>query len=170
MRAGKWRYPDWLLLAFTAGIVAGTAAVRLFGGNLIREQLEGVTYAAGPPTWEFYIKVLMRRLFQITAGWIIGMTICSVPLLCLAAAWAGVSQAVVLSVLTAQKGLMGLPLFLCSLLPHCLIYGVVWWILASWAGGEEKRVRLVPFMVLAALTALGAASEAVISPLLTRLF
>ena len=45
-------------------------------------------------------------------------TVYSAVLFGLAAVWGGVTVAVVMSVLTSQKGLLGLPAFLCSMAPQ----------------------------------------------------
>ena len=170
MKTRKWGYPDWLALFFVAGVLLGTGAARLFGPSVLREQGTAAALAAGSGSWELYWPVLRHRLLQTAAGWMMGMTICSAWLFCLAAAWAGIYAAVVLSLLTAGRGILGLPIFLCGLLHHGLFSGMVWWILAAWAGGEEKRTRLLPFLLLEAFTALGAGAQVWLAPLLTAWF
>lgn len=54
-------------------------------------------------------EVLRVREMQLAAGWLVGLTVCSVPLFGLIAAWGGLTVAVLVSVLTSQKGLLGLP-------------------------------------------------------------
>lgn len=170
MRVRKWGYPEWLALSFGLGILLGTVAVRFFGWPVAAElvrQTGQADIAAGWEAWELFGSVFWRRLVQVTAGWLMGMTICSAPLFCLVSAYGGLSAAVALSLLTARKGILGLPAFLVSLFPQWLIYGAVWWLLAAWAGGSPKRVRLGAFFLLVLFTACGAGAEILINPVVS---
>lgn len=164
----RFNYQDWLLICFILGILGGTAAAHFFGGQTVKAQVLGGTGTdlgldAGGMR-DLFFDTCRFRLTQLAAGWLMGLTVCSVPLFCLAAAYGGVSLAVVLSVLTAQKGLLGLPAFLCSLFPQGLLYLMVWLVLAGWAGGEKKKVRLVSVLLLAIIMAMGAFLEIYVCP------
>ena len=164
----RFNYQDWLLICFILGILGGTAAAHFFGGQTVKAQVLGGTGTdlgldAGGMR-ELFFDTCRFRLTQLAAGWLMGLTVCSVPLFCLTAAYGGVSLAVVLSVLTAQKGLLGLPAFLCSLFPQGLLYLMVWLVLAGWAGGEKKKVRLVSVLLLAIIIAMGAFLEIYVCP------
>lgn len=153
-------YKDWLLLCFLMGILMGTAAAHFFG-----DSVGGVLAAGGRRGGEACLYVLRVRLAQLAVGWLIGLAVCSAPLFGLAAAYTGMSLAVVLSVLTEQKGLLGLPVFLCAMGPQGIFYGAVWAVLARWAGNPKKRARLGPLALLGLLAAAGAFAEVYISPL-----
>ena len=51
------------------------------------------------------------------------------------------------------------PLFLAALLPQGILYGLVWGVLAGWAGQREKRLHLAPALVLLGIMAAGAFLE-----------
>lgn len=176
MRVKRLRYQDLLALSFLLGIVLGTAAVRFFGWPVVLEQSgqAGLAGRGGMMAWKEmagnFGGLFGRRFLQLAAGWMMGMTVCSVPLFCLAAACGGLSWSVTLSILTARKGLLGLPAFLGSLFPQWLVYGAVWWVLALWAGQEVKRVRLGAFLLLVLLTALGAWAETFLNPIFSNWF
>lgn len=48
-------------------------------------------------------------------------------------------MAVVMSVLTSQKGLLGLPAFLCSMGAPGVCYALAWAVLAMWAGKRKRK-------------------------------
>ena len=173
MQVKKWRYQDWLAFSFGFGVLLGTAAVRFFGWPVVLEQVRQPEQAAFPDRWEalrLFCVVFRCRFLQLTAGWLMGMTVCSVPLFCMTAAYGGLSAAVTLSLLTARKGMLGLPAFLIGLFPQWIIYGAVWWILASWASGTQKKVRLGAFLLLILFTACGAGAEILVNPIFSAYF
>lgn len=157
-------YKDWLLLCFLLGILWGTAAAHFFGESAggLRE-LTG--YRASDRSWETYFYVCRARFAQLAVGWLMGLAVCSAPLFGAAAAYTGMTLAVVLSALTEQKGILGLPVFLCAVGPQGIFYGAVWAVLAMWAGDPAKRTRLGPLALLGLLAAAGAFAEVYISPL-----
>lgn len=108
--------------------------------------------------------VILRRLGEAAVLWILGMTPVGRAGFCLFFASVGFAAAVVLSVLTMQAGILALPLFLLSLFPQLFFYIPVVSILARWGTGGEKRLHGAAFAILLALTALGAASETLVSP------
>lgn len=164
----RLNYQDRLLICFILGIVGGTAAAHFFGGQTVKAQVLGGAGAGIVPGTgglrALFFDTCRFRLTQLAAGWLMGLTVCSLPLFYLTAAYGGMSLAVVLSVLTAQKGLLGLPAFLCGLFPQGLLYLPVWLVLAGWAGGEKKRVRLVSLLLLAAIMVMGAFLETYVCP------
>lgn len=108
--------------------------------------------------------VFMRRAGQAAVIWLAGMTPCSLAVLCLASSAAGFSMAAVLSALTAETGLLALPLFLMALFPQCLFYAPAAAILIQWGLKEEKKVRAAAFLILLAVLAAGAAAEVWLNP------
>ena len=118
----------------------------------------------------FFWQVLRLRFAQLAVGWLMGLTVYSAVLFGLAAVWGGVTVAVVMSVLTSQKGLLGLPAFLCSMAPQGVCYALAWAVLAMWAGKQEKKIRLAPFGLLLLVGALGTFLEVYASPALYGLW
>lgn len=80
------------------------------------------------------------------------------------------SLAVVLSVWTMRKGILGIAAFLCSILPHGIIYLLIWYVLSVWSGQAQKKLHILPGLLLIAMSGAGAFLEIWISPLLAGLF
>ncbi|MFR2779946.1 MAG: hypothetical protein ACLTBL_02665 [Clostridium sp.] len=97
-RQRRFSYEDWLIFCFGAGIIGGTAVVLLFGEGALgrgllagegREDLWGkgmiscLTETLKDGGLEQAMKeagvvsLLAKRLLQMTAGWVAGLTICS---------------------------------------------------------------------------------------------
>ena len=109
MEVRSLTYQDWLLACFVLGVAGGTAAAHFFGGQTVKSQVLG---GLGPGTVldalerrALFFQVLRVREMQLAVGWLVGLTVCSVPLFGLIAAWGGLTVAVPLSILTSQKGL-----------------------------------------------------------------
>ena len=88
----------------------------------------------------------------------------ALPLFCIFTVLAGFSMGFVLSVITVQKGLMGLPVFLMTVMPQCLCYLPVFGILLFWGVQKGRRFRIPAFLLLLLLTAAGSALEAWVNP------
>ena len=128
LRLGTLTYEDWLLFCFTAGIFCGTAAALAFGGPTVQGCILGAagSFGSGNRGVKEYIIVFRQRALETCGGWLAGVTVCSQMLFGFLTFYAGMSLAVVLSVLTIRKGLLGIAAFLCTVLPHGLVY--------SWCG------------------------------------
>ena len=74
-----------------------------------------------------------------------------------------------MSVLTMQKGILGIAAFLFAVLPHGLVYLINWYVLSGWSGQFQKKLHILPGMLLVAMAGAGAFLEVYISPLLTGL-
>lgn len=169
---GAFSYQDWLLFCFVLGIVGGTAAAVAFGGPVVQGCVLGAAgtvrtrgeYSAGE-----FLSVWKHRAFETGVGWVAGLTVCSQMLYGLLTFYAGMSLAVVMSVLTMQKGILGIAAFLCAVLPHGLVYILVWYVLSVWSGQVQKKLHILPGLLLIAIAGAGAFLEVCISPLLTGL-
>ena len=53
-------------------------------------------------------------MIEVLIAWLIGLTAYAVPCFCVLSAGFGLSVGVVLSVMTGQKGILGLPFFSCE--------------------------------------------------------
>mgnify|MGYP000706595770 CR=1 FL=1 len=108
-----------------------------------------------------FLTVLIKRLFQAGAGWLAGLMICSRFFFGCLTVWAGMCVSVSFAALTLEKGAVALPSYLWYSFPQGIIYFFVWTVLAGWAGGRERRLRAGAFLLLMAVTAMGAALECV---------
>ncbi len=71
---------------------------------------------------QLFYQVLRQRGIEVWIAWLIGLTAYAVPMYCLLTAGIGFSMGFVLSVITVQKGLMGLPVFLMTVMPQGVCY------------------------------------------------
>lgn len=169
---GSLTYQDWLLFCFVMGAFAGTAAALAFGGPVVQGCILGAAGSAGihgNSSVKEFLGVWKQRAFEAGAGWLAGLTVCSQMLFGFLTFYAGMSLAVVLSVLTMRKGILGIAAFLCTVLPHGLIYLLVWYVLSGWSGQMQKKLHILPGVLLIVMTGAGAFLEAYVSPLLTGL-
>lgn len=166
----RGRLEDVLFFCFLAGLLAGTAAANYcfpsFGeeashylGLLKQNAQLGGTEAA-----QLFFVVFRQRLLEVFIAWLLGLTIYAVPCFCFLSGALGLSMGMVLSILTGQKGLMGLPVFFMTLMPQAFCYLPVWAILLYWVKRQGKRFKLPALLLLFALAALGSACEVWLNP------
>lgn len=143
------------------GILAGTMWANGMGNSDWQEwaALYGRTNGE-----DQYVRLFLGRAAQAGFVWLLGMSLAAVPGFCLLALGTGFSMAFILSCMTVQNGLMGLPLFLASLFPHFLFYIPVGAILTSWGLWSAPRPRIAGFCVLLLIIAAGAGAEAFVNP------
>ena len=166
-------YQDWLLFCFVLGVLGGTAAALAFGGPVVQGCILGAAGTAGAGNRygaKDFLAVWKQRAFETGAGWLAGLTVCSQMLFGFLTFYAGMSLAVVLSVLTIRKGLLGIAAFLCAVLPHGLVYLLVWYVLSGWSGQIQKKLHILPGLLLLIITGAGAFLEVFVSPFLWGLF
>ena len=183
-RHRRFSYGDWLCFCFIAGVTAGPAAALSFG-NAASAEIRAFEYAVPSASlWAaglkarladavvaggikktlangVFLTVLIKRLFQAGAGWLAGLMICSRFFFGCLTVWAGMCVSVSFAALTLEKGAVALPSYLWYSLPQGIIYFFVWTVLAGWEGGIERRLRAGAFLLLMAVTAMGAALECV---------
>ena len=163
-------YQDWLLVCFMLGVLAGTAAALAFGGPTVQGCILGMAGTAGARPEQdsgIFLSALKRRTFETGAGWLAGLTVCSQMLFGFLTFYAGMSIAVVLSVLTVQKGILGMAAFACAVLPQGIIYVLVWYVLSRWSGQQQKKLHILPGLLLMVMAGAGAWLEAFVSPFLS---
>lgn len=164
-------YQNRLLLFFIAGILGGTITANLLSEEL-KQQIgyfdtlflseQALNMAQKQQMWLF---VLRQRCMELLGAWLLSLTVFSAVGFCGAAALVGGSVGVVLSVITAQKGLLGLVFYLGTILPQALFYIPIGLILASWAGEEKHPIRIPAILLLSLLLVVGTAAEAWLSPI-----
>lgn len=169
-------YQERLLFCFLGGVIVGTVIANLLSSEL-RSQVGyfdalflsgGVLNAAERK--RLWIYVLRQRLLEVTGAWLVSLTtFASAGFQCLIAL-AGAGVGITVSVITLQKGMLGLPFYLATILPQWLFYIPVWLVLARWAGEDSRFIRWKAMVVLLALILLGTMSEVAINPFLTGIF
>ena len=169
------RAEDRCLLCFFAGLIAGTVMANFWYPSFMEEAGyylglldRNMNLDKGQRIQLFY-QVLRQRGIEVGVAWLIGLTAYAVPLFCLLTTGIGFSMGFVLSVITVQKGLMGLPVFLMTVMPQGLCYIPLWSILLLWGMQKERRFRIPAFLLLLLLAALGSACEAWINPIFLKM-
>lgn len=169
--AGRRFYPSTLMVfCFFSGILAGTVWV-----NLMASEMQGQLGAFGlagllknPDRSALspgrIVPVLMNREAAAVFLWLVGMTVFALPGLSLAALYGGFSMAAVISLMTAQAGLIGLPFYLLSVFPQALLYVPVIALLFFWGMEPMKKTHMAGFIVLIIVIALGTILETCVSP------
>ncbi|WP_139348721.1 stage II sporulation protein M [Clostridium sp. Marseille-P2415] len=170
------RLEDRCFLCFFAGLLAGTVMANFWypsfadeAGYYLGLLDRNVNLGQGERV-QLFGQVLRQRMVEVWIAWLIGMTAYSVWLFYFLTAGFGFSMGFVLSVITVQKGLMGLPVFLVTVMPQALCYLPLWCILLLWGMQKERRFRIPAFLLLLFLTAAGSACEAWINPVLLKMF
>ena len=165
-------YEDWLLLCFVLGVLSGTALSLTFGGLAVQGAVLGMASGGrlkGAAGRESFLPVLRLRAAQTGMGWLAGLTVCSRLLFGLLTFGSGMCLSAALSLLTIEKGLLGIAAFLLSVFPQFLFYILIWYILSRWAWQREKKMHLPGGMFLLMLSAAGAYIEAFAAPYLAGL-
>lgn len=171
-RLASFSYQDWLLFCFVLGIFGGTGAALAFGASTVQGCVLGMAGSGGRNRAydvSTFLHVFRQRALETGAGWLASLTVCSQLLFGFLTFYAGMSTAVVLSVLTMRKGILGIAAFACSVLPHSLVYALIWYVLSRWSGQMQKKMHILPGFLLVAMSGAGAFLEAYVSPLLYRL-
>lgn len=166
---------DRCLICFFAGLIAGTVMANFWYPSFMEEAGyylglldRNMNLDKGQRVQLFY-QVFRQRGIEVGVAWLIGLTAYAAPLFCLLTAGIGFSMGFVLSVITVQKGLMGLPVFFMTVMPQGLCYLPLWSILLLWGMQKERRFRVTAFLLLLFLAALGSACEAWINPFFLKM-
>lgn len=165
-------YQDWLLFCFILGTFGGTAAALAFGASTVQGCVLGAAGTVGTDKEygaQAFFAVFRQRALETGAGWLSGLTVCSQLLFGILTFYLGMSLAVMLSVLTMQKGIVGIASFICHILPHGLVYSLIWYVLSGWSGQGQKKMHILPGSLLVLMAGAGAFLETYISPYLCSL-
>ncbi len=161
---------DIYLICFFIGLTAGTVMANFWYSSFSDEAVyylglldRNVNLKSGE-RMQLFGQVFSQRLMEVWIIWLIGMTAYALPLFCVFMSMAGISMGFVLSVITVQKGLMGLPVFVMTVMPQSLCYLPVFGILLMLGIQKERRFRIPAFILLLLLTAAGSGLEAWINP------
>ncbi len=170
----KIRADDRYLVCFFIGLMAGTVIANFWYSSFENEAvyylglLDRNTSTGGQESMGLFLEVLRQRLIQIFIAWLIGMTAYAVFLYCLFTAGLGFSMGFVMSVITVQKGLMGLPFFFMTVMPQWLCYLPLWTLLLYWGLQKGKRFRAAVLFFILLLSVFGSALETWINPVFLK--
>lgn len=171
----SWDYSALLIVVcFFAGIAAGSVWINRMSAELQAQLgvygqiwLGNGTYTK-PQAGQFF-HVLIHRELAGGLFWLIGMSAFAVPGTCVLAMAGGFSGAALLSLMTLQAGILGLPVYLLSLFPHAIFYLPVVCVLLLWAIEPEKKTHVAGYVLLALLIAFGSFAECFLNPFCMRL-
>lgn len=171
---GKVRADDRYLVCFFIGLIAGTMIANFWYSSF---ENEAVYYLGllgrsksvnGQNGIGLFGEVLRQRLIQIFVAWLMGMTAYAAVLYCFMTAGLGFSMGFVMSVITVQKGLMGLPFFFMTVMPQWLCYLPLWILLLYWGVQKGKRFRVAVLFFILLLCIMGSALETWINPVFLK--
>lgn len=171
---GKVRADDRYLVCFFIGLIAGTIIANLWYSSFENEAvyylglLNRSKSVNGQNGIGLFGEVLRQRLIQIFVAWLIGMTAYAAVLYCFMTAGLGFSMGFVMSVITVQKGLMGLPFFFMTVMPQWLCYLPLWILLLYWGVQKGKRFRVAVLFFILLLCIIGSALETWMNPVFLK--
>lgn len=171
---GKVRADDRYLVCFFIGLIAGTMIANFWYSSFENEAvyflglLSSSKSVNGQNGIGLFGEVLRQRLIQIFVAWLMGMTAYAAVLYCFMTAGLGFSMGFVMSVITVQKGLMGLPFFFMTVMPQWLCYLPLWILLLYWGVQKGKRFRVAVLFFILLLCIMGSALETWINPVFLK--
>ncbi len=131
------------ILFFFAGLLAGTAAANFLHASLSDQAgyyLNLLSHQSNLGRTEqlaLFGDICRQRMIEVLIAWLIGLTAYAVPCFCVLSAGFGLSVGVVLSVMTGQKGILGLRFSCeCDAAGISVRSGLV---SAAYVGNQEKR-------------------------------
>lgn len=170
-------YWDWLLIWFIVGTGCGTLLINIWKpqfagtpqmlGSLFLDMTAG---PGSPDKANLVLYVARQRLGRVVLIILMSVTSWSVPWFYFLSFYGGLSGSIILSMITCQKGLMGLPCYLATLLPHYLFYLLIWFILAGWASKQKHQVRISAVFGIALLLMMGICMETMVNPVIMGFF
>ncbi|MDW2798185.1 stage II sporulation protein M [Clostridium boliviensis] len=168
------RADDRYLVCFFIGLMAGTVIANFWYSSFENEAvyylglLDRSRSVSGQESIGLFAAVLRQRLIEIFIAWLIGMTAYAVILYCLLTAGLGFSMGFVMSVITVQKGLMGLPFFFMTVMPQWLCYLPLWVLILYWGVQKGKRFRSAALIFILLFSVAGSALETWINPIFVK--
>ena len=161
---------DWYLICFFIGMIAGTVIANFWYPSFENEAayymglLDGNKIIDSHGSIGLFGQVLRQRLISVFTVWLFGLTAYAVFLYCLLTAGFGFSMGFVMSVITVQKGLMGLPFFFMTVMPQWCFYLPVWILLLYWGVQKKRRLKIAALLFILLLSVIGSALETWINP------
>ncbi len=173
MKRLKLTYSMVLLCCLFCGTAAGTILANCLGGQLgelavYGQMVPGYSALTAGQRRSLWGYTARQRLSELGLAALVGMTPLSAAGFAVFAFAAGAACGLLVSVLTLERGLLGLPAFLLGVFPQWLCYLPVWVFMAVRAGGGLDRLRMRIWILLTVLAGAGIFLEAYINPLLPR--
>ncbi|MEF9939821.1 MAG: hypothetical protein RSG54_09995 [Clostridium sp.] len=170
-RIGSYSYPTMLItFCFFIGLVAGSIWINLMAKEIQEQlgtfELTGLLNHSQPVMLSFgqIFPILIKREMAIIFLWLIGMTAFSLQGLSLVAVYGGFSMATVVSLMTLQMGIAGLPAYLLSIFPQVLFYSPVIAMLFFWGLETLKKNHIAGLVILLFMTFIGTMAEICFNP------
>lgn len=171
----RFVYQDILLCFFIAGVAAGTVMANLLSKEVISQGgyfgtvFPNAALSGWQADMEFLFYIGRQRLLEMAFALLMAMTVYSFPCFCLMAAYYGFLPGIVLTILTCQKGLLGLPYYVVTIFPQCIVYLAVWYVLAMWACERSHKLRPASVLGLLVLVLVGILLEWFVNPYLIKI-
>ncbi len=170
----KLTYSMVLLCCLFCGTAAGTILANCLGGQLgelaagygqLVPGYSGLTAGQRRRLWGYTAR---QRMSEMGLAALVGMTPLSAGGFAVFAFAAGAVCGLLVSVLTLERGLLGLPIFLLGVFPQWLCYLPVWVFMATRADEGLDRLRIRTWIFLTVFAGAGIFLEAYINPLFPR--
>ena len=158
-------YLEQLMLLYLAGSVGGGILANLLGGELLEQigsfgLMQEAQWLYGEERKTACAELLKQRMLQLGMGCLAGMTPLAAWLFRGAALMAGGGSAVLITICTLYGGWLGIWMFLKAMMPQMMCYLPVIVILAAGAEHGTQNMKRRVWLLLLALTAVGAMLEA----------
>jgi stage II sporulation protein M len=163
-------YENVFLVCFFAGVLLGTIIANLLYSALTNQAgyylgLLGQSTSLGKnEKMDLFIQICRQRIIEVVIIWGVGLTAYAIPCFCLLTGGLGLSMGVVLSVMTGQKGLLGLPVFIMTIIPQIFCYVPVICLLLMWGIRRNGKFRIPALLFLLLLVITGSACETWLNP------
>lgn len=173
-RANPRWYKNRFLICFFAGLLSGTAAANFFYASLNAQACYYLNLLSRRLTLgreerlSLFGTVCRQRIIETLVVWLMGLTAYAVPCFCLLCFGMGFSMGLLLSVMTGQMGLMGLPFFMASIMPQALCYVPGACLFLWWSVRGARGLKLAGLLLVLVAVIGGSACEVWANPLILR--
>lgn len=132
--------------------------------HMIEQNFLAASFLSPGEVRQLFGRVLQKRLWTLTLVFLITAAPVSEILLMIAAGYLGFSIAAVVCLMTMYAGVWGLAQAVLLMVPQCLIYIPLTYILLWWMPVKGKKITVLSIAALTVLTILGVALESFINP------
>jgi hypothetical protein len=174
-RKVRVKLEDHYLVCFFVGLIAGTVIANVLYPSFRKEAgfyfqlLDTNLHMGREERMVLFEQVVSQRLFEVGIAWLIGLTAYAFVLFCLFTAFIGFGMGFILSMITVQKGIMGIIIFLMTITPQILFYIPLWCLLLFCGVKKKRRFRILALFLLVLFTVVGSVCEAWLNPYFLRI-
>lgn len=160
----------WLSLFLVVGSVVGTLFCNRMTGEMKQELLifgqssVTKTMLAGVDRYELLLQILPRRVWVLILMMLAAATPLAQWCMRFVSGYIGFSNAVLICALTMESGVRGLLRYFLLVIPQCICYIPVGYLLLWWMPVKEKRFTLFSVLFLFGLVCVGSLLESFINP------